>query len=853
MSSMRWAWPILGWLLLLPMPLLAVITKLTPLKEVLSAEQFIFVVHVTELDPKRPSMILTMQESLKGKPPFERMAVHLTGDSEAVKGQHTEKLLERLAVDTPIIIFSSKRGTRYSGFCFTNGTWFQLLGTADADGKIRWRLLHAEPYLRRTFAGETATLKSILQDALAGKREPPEPDAKAMPGFGPALPSQPDSPPKPEPKPADPKPTDPSLCNQIPESESPAMGSGRWIPTQRSGMPTMLVSGFAVVPTVVLLGPLAILAAVFPTVFGGLALLFRRWLVLLSAVSFISTAYAAQLFWGHRLVGSWWGTPAALASLGILVAGSGAIWAAMRWWCMRLQGSPGELQTTTGDRLLLTVTTVGFGILIGILAVTTGDWLRFPRIEIAITAGMVLAMTIYAWGQSRDDETRLIQPPMAGMSVETLGLIVLTVGMVGLFGLELGRREALASEPERSNESRPLDYPETIQRIVWEYQPDGSGTVDSTPLIANNRVYAALAMRSGFSESGQVIALDQDTGKLVWQFDDDGGLRPIFSSPTLAGDLLLVGEGFHQDQSCRLIAIDANTGKKRWEFVTQSHVESSPAIIHGLAVFGAGNDGVYAVDLATGAKRWHYTGDAGIHVDSNPVISESGLVIFGTGQSQAYQVNAVVALDAMTGQQRWIHRVEWSAYGWPTMSEGRVLIGIGNGNYGEDRKPIRGGLLAIDAVSGSELWRCELPNSVLGKPAIVGNRIVVGCRDGNATLLDATMGTKLATIPLGAPVLASPVFGGMWPGSPVPMVLLVSETGRMLAVNGETAAPLWRAELSRLCKVPAVQVRGTPRLVEPMSNNTTDRRWLLGVDVAAGFSTIPRLVMLSESIQQGTP
>src|SRR5262249_52692471 len=116
-------------LLLTTAPALAFITRLVPLKEVVSAEQWIFVATVEKIDPDRPAVVFTVGEVLKGKPAFERLPVNFTGDSEAKKHDHTAQLLKRLKPSLPVLVFASPRGPRVGAVFFTEGTWFQVQGT----------------------------------------------------------------------------------------------------------------------------------------------------------------------------------------------------------------------------------------------------------------------------------------------------------------------------------------------------------------------------------------------------------------------------------------------------------------------------------------------------------------------------------------------------------------------------------------------------------------------------------------------------------------------------------------------------------------------------------------------------
>lgn len=175
-------------LLLFALPAQALIKRLTPLSEVLQHEKWIVVAKVERIDPEAPGMVLSVTEDLKGQPEFRTLAVNLAGSAAAQKEKQTAQLLRRLAPGLPLVLFVSPRGTGYSGFAYTNGTWFHFTG-ARADERLVWSFVHCEPYLRRTFAGTTAELRDVIRDGLSGKRKPPPPDPKAKPGLGPELPS----------------------------------------------------------------------------------------------------------------------------------------------------------------------------------------------------------------------------------------------------------------------------------------------------------------------------------------------------------------------------------------------------------------------------------------------------------------------------------------------------------------------------------------------------------------------------------------------------------------------------------------------------------------------------------------
>ena len=184
----RWLFLALFAVLASAAPAPAVIKVLTPLSKVVNPVQFIFVAEVEKVDPEKPSVIFKPVENLKGKTALERLPVNLTGDSFAKKDEHTKVMLDRLAPERKLILFVSEVGGNYAAFGFIEGTWFQMNGTTDKETKaVRWAFLHAEPYFRRTFRGSTAELKTVIEDALSGKKKPPEPDENVPHGYGPTV------------------------------------------------------------------------------------------------------------------------------------------------------------------------------------------------------------------------------------------------------------------------------------------------------------------------------------------------------------------------------------------------------------------------------------------------------------------------------------------------------------------------------------------------------------------------------------------------------------------------------------------------------------------------------------------
>lgn len=762
----------------------AVIMRLMPLREVLSETDHICMLKIERLDPDKPAAVMTVEEDLKGKAPFRRLPMNLTGDSEGQKLKHTPELLKRLAPDLPLALFATKRGKRYTGFFYTNGTWFQALGVESEDA-VRWSFTHCEPYLRRTFKGTTAELRQIILDNIAGKSKPPEPDPKEPPGLGPEV--QPAGAPK--------------KSGQLRLSSGPV---------------------FAVIPTV-LAGPLALLALLFPAVFGGLMLTMRRWFAGLSAISFNSTLYLLHDWFQGSIRDEWWGSPLALWCVMTLIALFGTVWA---WRRHRVAASAGQATSAYGrleQSVLWGLTLVGV-CMVG-YAVYQKESLLGPMQKSMLVIWLgIWAGTLTMLGH------RLLTlgagPP--GFSAESAMLVAMLAGYVGIGAATWPRGStAIGSE-----------------RIAWEFRPKEKGQFLSSPLVAGKKVFIAAAHAKGFATYGVVYCLDRETGEELWKFTDDDALQQVFSTPTLEDGKLYIGEGLHQDKSCKLFCLDGETGKKLWEFATNSHVESSPMVKNGRVFFGAGDDGLVALDAATGKRVWQFNQER--HIDAGPV-AQGNRIYVGSGVSRAYRTTEVFCLDAESGQSIWRMPVDLPAWGTPLLvwdtplgAWGRVVFGLGNGNLlqSDPNKPA-GAVLCLEAETGKRVWRRDLPDGVLTRPAVNYNndKVYCTCRDGKLYCFDIKDGRTLWEVDLHSPLVSAPALRDG-------RVYAASSKGFISCLDAASGEHIWKLDLAQHTQS-SVQVVSSPAAVSVLAKKVY-RYVLIGASVGSDIATFPVLYCLED-------
>jgi outer membrane protein assembly factor BamB len=823
----RYAWAgglILGiGLMLIGSPAHALITVAFPLRDGLNSEH-IFLAKVEKLNPDKLTMVLKVQEDLKGKAPFRRLPIDLKGDKEAEKGEHTPKLLKRVAPDLPLVVFANKRGKKYIGFAYTNGTWFQMIGYEDPKdpANVRWAFTHFEPYLRRTFKGTTAEMRQVVIDALAGKKEPPGVDEKEQPGLGPEV--------------------------------SRIEDRGSRIEDRGSSYSGPL---FAVIPTFVIVGPLALLASLFPAVFGGAAGLLRRWLAFISIASLNSTLGMLHIFFRDKIMDTWWGSTLALSITLLLITIAGAVWAGWRFRAAVQRGQADGTPPRRGEQIVLWVLSlccVGMALYCLFFGGGASVLLQSPWAEmLAVWVGVWVATlyTVYLRLAARPGG-----PAPTTLPIEAVILWAMVFTSANLLAANWPRERAavvLGTAEAGSGDSRQVEP-------AWIFKPtDKSGNailgrIISTPLMDGDRIYVAAAHQKGFGTFGAVYCLDRATGsKSLWAapFDNDGDLKQVFSTPCLADGRLYIGEGFHTDSDCKLFCLDANTGEKLWDFPTSSHTESGPTVADGKVFFGAGDDGVFCLDAKTGKELWHFKGP---HVDTGPAVAGKRLYA-GSG----YGKHEVFCLDTDTGDEVWRVPTDLPSFGSPVVDGGQVFFGLGNGDFISSADVPAGALLCLKAHNGEQLWRFDntadaehgVGDAVHGKPAVDERHVYFGSRDHYFYCIDRQDGRFRWRQSLGSAVVASPALVTC-PRCGAGTLYAVASGGLVCSLDAESGHVHWTYDIAAQSGLKP-QMLSSPRPVPEREDGSGRRRLYFGSGLEKPGVWTPALYCLEEILPGQQP
>jgi outer membrane protein assembly factor BamB len=838
LCSFRHGWAPLAvvFLLALSTSTYAIIAVALPLSAIVNDSEYIVVAKVEKIDAEAPLIVLNVQEDLKGKAPFRRMAITFKGDEDAKKFNHVPQLLTRLAPDLPVIVtILAPREKLYQTFVYTNGTWFHILGQETNDaGKVAWSLTHGEPNLRGTYKGTTAELRQLIIDNLAGKAKLPKENKKEPPGFGPEIPAK-------EKEKSSRRP------NAVPWPLSPISAGGGPL--------------FGVIPTLGVGAPLVVLAALFPAVFGGVLVLFRQWIAFItvfSVNSMLVLLYALFNWqWPGLMRGSWLGSDAGLWFLMTLAALGGTVWA---WHRQLLRQSPGELELDAPRKTELTVLWIlsaAFLLTCVLTPVISAYFIKYYDLHSDIAFAMMIVLTVGVLAGTIYRVAREFSGAQAPLATEGVMIVAILLGQVGYTAYRWGGEDVGATEAPSANvavatSAGGLNAPQ-FEKILWQFTPKNfSGTILAAPLLHGDEVFVAAARTS--YRQGSLFCLRRADGTQKWEFfGKDGDMKQMISSPVFADGRIYIGEGFHDDPRCRMFCLNLKDHSQRWAFQTGSQTEGSPCVAGGKVYFGAGNDGIYCVDADSAEPSWRYPPKdyRGRLLRFGSTVALAGNRLYAgsavdRNQKEDRGETAIFCFDAENGKPHWKKSVPLPAWAGPVLSDGQAFFALGNGDVLDDadnEKPA-GLMLSANMLSGEENWRFDVPNGVLDKPAVDAERIYFGCRDGHVYCLGRRDGKLRWKTQLDSPVVASPVVAACPGYNQTAHVFAVTTAGKVACLNPITGEAHWTLPLTDR----DAHFSATPRVVVARSSGG-DRRQLFVAGSIGGVVGRPVVYCLEDFVK----
>jgi hypothetical protein len=305
-----------------------------------------------------------------------------------------------------------------------------------------------------------------------------------------------------------------------------------------------------------------------------------------------------------------------------------------------------------------------------------------------------------------------------------------------------------------------------------------------------------------------VYAVNLQTGALVWRFPEKASAaNPFDSIPALTSDGQLIVGGYDK----KLYSLNLQTGQSVWVFADARDRWIGGVLVTETMIYAPNADyKLYALNLQ-GQLQWSFDADQSIW--GTPVTDGTN-VYFGSLGRKVYAVNA------QTGKQVWVQKLDGAVLGSPVVGTDNTLyVGSYGGTiyalntsdgsartltttsktssnwiwfgpaldgstlyYGDGS----GSLYAFPVRDTAQSWDqpLKLNGAITGTPLVSADTIVVGTEAGNVYFMDHT-GKNLIPVSVSGKIYSSPVAAGD--------LVLIAPTGgdAALVALDKTGAVKW--------------------------------------------------------------
>ena len=286
---------------------------------------------------------------------------------------------------------------------------------------------------------------------------------------------------------------------------------------------------------------------------------------------------------------------------------------------------------------------------------------------------------------------------------------------------------------------------------------------------------------------------------------------PVVSSPAIADDKLVFGDGMHQTDGAVLHCLRKD-GMPLWYLSLPGnlvHLEGAPTVARKRVFIGGGAAGVICVerDRATlegkelhevamqkiieakwkelqtkyeedkkkdpdfavppdpdqlpkpapvrvwqqGADKWHV--DASVNVVGDNVLVTSAFL-----EKEMKGDRAVICLDAANGNIRWRQPLNINPWGGASVVDKTVIVAGSTTNFNDGiTKGAKGEISAFDLATGKPLWpKKDVPGGIFGAVAIAEGLAITCATDGKVRAFDISSGERRWIYDAKAAIFAPP-------------------------------------------------------------------------------------------------
>jgi outer membrane protein assembly factor BamB len=270
---------------------------------------------------------------------------------------------------------------------------------------------------------------------------------------------------------------------------------------------------------------------------------------------------------------------------------------------------------------------------------------------------------------------------------------------------------------------------------------EDTGFAACTMAVHGNRVFASFA-------NGDIVSFDTD-GNQAWGFNQ--GLPENHyghSSSLLAYENLLYVQ-YDQSEDGKLLALDLNTGKEVWSAPRDKISWASPILASttlGRQLILSSEENADAFDPLTGKLIWSEECLGG-EVAPSPAYS-NGMVFVANEYAVASGITIGGTAEAVESEVTWQFDELLPEVASPIGDGERFYFGTAIGDF-----------VALDAKTGEERWVEEMDEGFYSSPILVGDRIYVADLEGTMHIVKTgETFARIGSISMGEPVYATPAF-----------------------------------------------------------------------------------------------
>lgn len=313
---------------------------------------------------------------------------------------------------------------------------------------------------------------------------------------------------------------------------------------------------------------------------------------------------------------------------------------------------------------------------------------------------------------------------------------------------------------------------------VWSHGLGGDSSnlrLGLLPVSDSARIYAA-------GRNGEVVALNQSNGKLIWR--KKTGLL-LSAGPGLGENVLALGSSDGD-----LIALDKNSGDILWQKQVSSEIVAPPLVARGVVVVRTVDGFLRGLSAENGEQNWQLQ----FEVPRLSLRGNAAPIMYGTVVVAGFDNGKVAAVSAANGAVAWqatlaqprgrtelerlvdvdARPVQVGDDLFLVGYQGRVVLvrpASGQLVWSQDMSSYSGmaadwnhlfvsdadsEVVALDRTNGVEVWRNKsLRARALTAPAVFGDSVVVGDLQGYLHFLSRDTGELQARIRVGDEAIVS--------------------------------------------------------------------------------------------------